>query len=192
MNDRQGKTTRRSFFVNGGALIGAGVAAAGTALAGATPTTAGNPAGEREAIRALHARFLRHVEAGEHAAAAALFDSRARLVLTGPEVRGERAIREFLAAQATPDATVFHTAYRRSAAQADDAILIEESGTRATATFLAEAELCTPLAATCTAAQMARLQGNVSNRHWQSGRFDARYVKDTSGWKIAELRWSTA
>ncbi len=105
-------------------------------------------------------------ETGEHGAAAALFDRAAGGVTTHAALSAWRH-----AGGLTPSD-------------------VEANGTQATATFHAEAEVCEPLAATCTAAQMARLQGNVASRHWQSGRFDAHYVKGTAGWKIADLRWS--
>lgn len=189
MKNTLGKTSRRSFFVNGGALLGAGLASAGTVLAGTPAAASTDHAAARETIRALHARFLRHVSTGEHAAAAALFAPDARLELGAPAVRGAQAIHQFFASD---DATARHGAYRIPAASAEDAITVDASGASATATFGAEAELCVPLAATCTVAQMARLQGNVESRYWQPGRFDARYAKHPDGWKIADLRWSAS
>jgi len=195
MSNDQGKTSRRAFFLNGGAVLGAGLAATGTALAAAPVAASAGDAAIRETIRALHARFLRHLSSGEIAAAAALFAPDARLELGAPVVRGARAIRRLLEANATTapasdDTAARHGAYRVPGAAADDAITVHADGAAASATFGAEAELCVPLAATCTVAQMARLQGNVESRHWQPGRFDVRYAKLPDGWKIADLRWS--
>jgi hypothetical protein len=39
---------------------------------------------------------------------------------------------------------------------------------------------------------MARLQGQVAERHWQTGQFEARYVKTDGRWKITALRYLAA
>jgi hypothetical protein len=46
-----------------------------------------------------------------------------------------------------------------------------------------------PLHDTSTAAQMARLQGQLAERRWESGRLEAGYVNTDAGWKIAKLKY---
>ena len=193
MNRHPSRTTRRAFFVRSGAVLGARVTAAVPAMAAAPAPSASAEAADREALRELHATFLRCVESARPAEALDLFDPHARLELSAPPVIGTAAIAHFFASRyASGDAPLRHTAYRRGATQPPDVIELRDGGTRATATFATEAELCTPLAATCTAAQMARLQGNVAERRWQPGRFDVSYVRSARGWRITDLRWSAA
>ena len=82
--------------------------------------------------------------------------------------------------------------YRQGSRQQMDAIVISEDGEHASATFHVEAEVCTPVQGDCTAAQMARLQGNVASRHWESGRFDVKLAKTQGNWKIVSLRYERA
>ena len=46
-----------------------------------------------------------------------------------------------------------------------------------------------PLHDNSTAAQMARLQGQLAERRWESGRLEAGYVNTDAGWKIAKLEY---
>jgi len=52
--------------------------------------------------------------------------------------------------------------------------------------------LSTPLQQDCTAAKMARLQGQVADRRWQAGRLEGQYVKRGGEWKIASLKYLAA
>ena len=45
------------------------------------------------------------------------------------------------------------------------------------------------LAGSETIVQMARLQGNVAGRHWESGRIVATYEKVDGAWKMTVLRY---
>jgi hypothetical protein len=67
MSASKSQTTRRAFFIQGGATVGAGVAAA----AGASHTEPHNAAAEREAIRKVHQAFIAAVENGMNPGAAA-------------------------------------------------------------------------------------------------------------------------
>ncbi len=162
------KSTRRAFFVNGGAVLGAGVAA----TAGAAALTPAQPkqggAEDREAIRQLHLTFMSLVENQGSESAAGLFAEQGQLKLSG---------------------VTLHGAYRLSPSQQRDEVKLADDRLHATATFHVEVELCTPLLEDCTAAQMARLQGNVADRRWESGRFEGRYIKAQGQWKMASLRY---
>jgi hypothetical protein len=59
---------------------------------------------------------------------------------------------------------------------------------RATATVHFEVEECTPLEVDCTAAQMARLQGNVADRRWMARRVEADLMKVEGEWKVSRVR----
>lgn len=181
MTDVNKKSTRRAFFLNGGAVLGAGVAAtAGAAgfvapagAAGAMGLAAGSAAGpkaggsaeDREAIRRLHLAFVSQLENRSADAPANLFAAHGDVQLG---------------------------AYRQTSSQQSDEVNFSEDGLRATATFHCEVELCTPLQEDCTAAQMARLQGMVASRRWENGRFEASYVKARGEWQMESVDYSAS
>ena len=196
------ETSRRAFFLRGGAALGAGVAT--TAGAAALVPGAAAPldtqfeqlqrrlAGleDREAIRQLHLAFTALLESGAYEAAAELFDEQAQLQLSGVSATGRPAIRQLFAGQyRQQQAPVMHCAYRRNAMQQADSVTLGDDGLRAAATFHVEVELATPLQADCTAAQMARLQGQMADRRWEAGRFVAQYVRKRGQWRIASLNY---
>jgi SnoaL-like domain len=194
-NDRIGAGSRRAFFLRGGAILGAGVATT-VAAAALMPERAGPEAqvhDDREAIRQLHLAFTGLVEGGSYEAAAELFTEQAGLDLGGLRATGRSAIRELFADQYRQQkAAAMHTAYRQNALQRHDLLALSPDRRQASAAFHTEVQVSTPLQADCTAAQMARLQGQMAERRWENGRFDARYVKVQGVWKIAELRYAVS
>jgi hypothetical protein len=68
--------------------------------------------------------------------------------------------------------------------QRKDALVLSEDRLQATATWHVDVALGTPLQGYCTVAQMARLQGQMADRRWESGRLDATYAKTRGHWKI--------
>jgi SnoaL-like domain len=205
MNEMKMNGTRRAFFLRGGALLGAGVAAtaaAGALLPGTGPTLPQRlqelqreltNQQDRESIRRLHLAFTGAIENQAYETAVELFEPRADLNLSGLSAAGKPAIVRLFATQYRPrHARVLHSAYRQSPRQQQDLVAIAADGAHATATFHCEVELTSPLPADSTLAQMARLQGQVAERHWEAGRFEARYVKTGGQWKIAALRYLTA
>jgi hypothetical protein len=196
------KSSRRAFFLSGGAALGAGVAT--TVGAAALTREAPAPLDEqlkllrqqlegvedREAIRRLHLAFTTLVEQQSYEAAAELFDDHAHLDLSGVSATGSPAIRQLFADQYRHQrAAAIHSAYRQSSSQHRDAMTVSDDRGQATATFHVEVELCAPLRGDCTAAKMARLQGNVADRRWEAGRFEAKYVKTRGQWKMASLSY---
>jgi hypothetical protein len=195
-------STRRDFVLRSGAVLGAGVATATTAAgavalrgdnveAGLRGTAAGAAAGsrngadgaaEREAIRHVHRTLLAHVEKRDFAGAAELFAAADAWHASG------------LRSEAPAEGARFstRTAYRQTSTQLRDDIALSEDGASATARFHVEAEVCTPIQGDCTAAQMARLQGNVASRHWESGRFDLKLAKTQGHWRIVSLTYERA
>jgi hypothetical protein len=196
MADIKTTSTRRAFFLSGGAVLGAGVATTVAASAFAPMQTASDAtlAEDREAIRKLHLAFLALIEEQRYQSAAALFDENAHLNMGGVSAGGRAAILQTLADQyGQQKAAAIHTAYRQNISQQPDVITVSESRLQAAATFHVEVEVCTPLQVDCTAAQMARLQGHVAERRWESGRFEANYVKAPENrraqWQIASLQY---
>ena len=192
MADIKTTSTRRAFFLRGGAVLGAGVATT-VAASALTPKQApddATPAEDREAIRKLHLAFLTLIEEQRYRSAAALFDENAHLNMSGVSASGRAAILQMFADQyGQQKAATIHNAYRQNASQQADVITVSESPLHATATFHVEVEMCTPLQADCTAAQMARQQGHVADRRWESGRFEASYVKTSGQWQMASLKY---
>jgi hypothetical protein len=160
MSDIKGKkTTRRAFFLNGGAVLGAATTAGAAALRPEQPQQPGS-AEDREAIRRLHLAAMAELENQGDATTANLFDKHS------PVRMG---------------------AYRQTTSQHQDEVKFSADGQCATAVFHCEVELCTPLEGDCTAAQMARLQGQTDTRRWERGRFEASYVRARDGWKMESL-----
>ena len=199
-------SSRRAFFLQGGAALGVGAGAAAATTAAASAPTQENPGSlaeqlqklrqqldgmeDREAIRRLQQAFTTLVEQQAYEAAAELFENQARLNLSGVSANGKRAILRLFADQdREQNATVIHSAYRQNASQQADAVTLSEDRTQGTATFHVEVELCVPLQGDCTAAKMARLQGHSADRRWEAGRFEAKYVKTSGQWKIASLSY---
>jgi hypothetical protein len=153
-----------------GKSVGAAAPTGKEADAAAGLRATGDVAAEREAIRRVHLALLARLEQHDFAAATELFADPG-------EAHGLKSM---------------HTAYRQDSRQQMDAIAISEDGAQATARFHVEAEVCTPIEGDCTAAQMARLQGNVASRHWESGRFEVKYSKTQGDWKIVSFRYERA
>ena len=152
-----------------------------------------NGAAEREAIRRLHLTLLAHVEQRDFAGAAAMFAAADgwRASGLGDDSAAQSACGQD-SAHSGSRRIVAHTAYRQTSAQRLDEIALSEDGAQATARFHVEAEVCTPIQGDCTAAQMARLQGNVASRHWESGRFEMKLAKTQGNWKIVSLAYERA
>jgi hypothetical protein len=196
-------STRRAFFLRGGAALGTGVAATVGASAVA-PVSESSPDGQllklrqelerehdREAIRRLQVDFATLLEQHAYERAAELFDERGHLDLSGVRASSKPAIQQLFEQQyRDQQAPTLHTAYRQNASQQSrDSLQLSEDGLQATATLHVEVHLCTPLEENCTAARMARLQGGVADRRWEAGRLEARYLKSARGWKIASLEY---
>jgi hypothetical protein len=180
------RSSRRDFFLSGGAALGAGVAAAG----GSQPALA--PIHDSDAIRQLQQSFAALVENRDYEAAARLFDARATLHLKGASASGTAQILQLLAGQTRhQEGTALHSAFRHNPVK-PEVLTISKDGMQAAATFHVDTELSTPLQGDCTAAQMARLQGQAASRHWESGRLEATYVKSNGRWKVASLSYRVA
>jgi ketosteroid isomerase-like protein len=206
MNGKDLVSSRRAFFLRGSAVLGAGVAVATGATLAAPATAAPHAddelsrvkaalaqAEDREALRALHAGFLAGMAAGDYDAVAALFADDAALSLSGQRAEGRAAIEHLLQSTYREQRVeTLHAGYRHPELPVDGSLQFSADRCRATASLAAEADLCTPLRDTSTAAQMARLQGNVATRRWAPGRFEAHYRRTTEGWRIAALEWLPA
>jgi hypothetical protein len=195
--------TRRAFFLRGGAVLGAGVATTAGArswLPGTSPAVPDRVQElqreltshqDRAAIRQLHLAFTAAIEKQAYEAAVELFEPDADLNLSGLTAQGKPAIRRLFATQyRQQQAHVLHGAYRQSPLHQQDLIAIAADGAHAAATFHCDVELTAPLPTDSTLAQMARLQGQVAERHWEAGRFEARYVKSAGQWQITALRFT--
>jgi hypothetical protein len=115
------------------------------------------------AIRELTRRYVRHVNAGAHGEAAALFsepahaDTRAARSLAADPLGGE------------------------------DAIEIAASGTAATARLHCTAEIETPIEPVTPLVAMARAQGGGVLRRSERGLLEGAYAKRGGAWKIERL-----
>jgi SnoaL-like domain len=163
--------SRRAFFLQGGAMFGAGVATAATATSGNTRSQPD----DLEAIRQLHMALARLVENQGIGAAGDLFEEQPRLLING------------VGADDQPELLRI----RSNHLQHRDSLVISADGLQATATWHADVSLATPIRGDSTVAQMARLQGQMASHSWVAGNFKAQYVKARGQWKIASLDYST-
>jgi hypothetical protein len=195
------RSSRRAFLTQGGAALSAGVAA--TAGAAALKSEDAKPhreeleqlrrqvahAEDREAIQQLHLAFTSLIGAQHYETAAALFDERAWLRLSGVSAAGRPAIEQLFAEQyRRQKAATLHSAYRQNLLQ-QDVVTFGDDPLQASATFHVDVELSSPLQGDSTIVEMARLQGHVADRRWEAGRFEAKYVKTTGQWKMASLEY---
>jgi hypothetical protein len=120
------------------------------------------------AIRELTRRYVRHVNAGAHDEAAALFSE--------PAHADTRAARELAA----------------DPLGGEDAIEIAASGTTATARLHCTAEIETPIEPVTPLVAMAREQGGGVLRRSERGLLEGAYVKRDGAWKIERLTFRAA
>ncbi len=158
--------SRRS-FLKGGAVVAVPLAATGAAALIAEQDHRARLARlENEAaIRDLHQAWLRHVNTGAHAEAAALF--------ANPQAGLHEAI-----SGVTPD----H-------AGAPDAIKLASDGLSALGVYRCVVETEVPRVLDCTLAEMAHAQGEGMLRRSERQVLKARYVKTGQGWAIETHRF---
>jgi hypothetical protein len=205
MKYRDAKTSRRDFVFRGGAAVGAGLgvaatagaarlagAAGGPAMAAAAP--ADSPAADREALRALHRRFLAAVEARRFEEAAAVFAPDGQLSMGDVTATGPSRIATALAAHYhSPHAVEQQDRYCHRPQDGETVTVLDGgSGTALTAAacFPVEVDLCTPLRGDSSLVEMARLSGHVAARRSEAGRFDATFARVAGDWRLAALRYT--
>jgi hypothetical protein len=161
-------TARRGFLWKASAALAAPLAAAGSAgaqAAGARDAPHARLAQLEDvnAIRELTRRYVRHVNAGAHDEAAALFaepahaDTRSARTLAADPLGGE------------------------------DAIEIAPSNMAATARLHCTAEIETPIEPVTPLVAMARAQGGGVVRRSERGFLEGAYVKRDGAWTIERL-----
>jgi hypothetical protein len=199
MSAMKSRTSRRAFFLSGGAALGAGLGATTAAAASGEGADAAilerelARAADREAIRQLQLRFAAAIEERCYEVASGLFDEQAHLRMSGLSACGSRGIASAFDAQyRCHGADTQHCAYRQGSLQLRDDITLSEDGQQGTATFHVEALLGSPVRGDSTVAVMARLQGNVENGRWERGRLLGRYVKRADVWRVASLEYLPA
>jgi len=201
MSSSKSNTSRREFFLRGGALMGAGVASTAALMAGNGPASGDQlqqlqsqlaSMADCEAIRKVHAAFASMIEKQNYETAAELFDDHASLDLSGVSATGRSAIAQLFADRYRHHtAPVIHGAYRQGDLSRDS-VALHDDRQQAEANYYVDVALIIPLLGDSTVARMARLQGQTASRRWESGRLEAGYVKTEGQWKIVSLTWLAA
>ena len=163
-------SARRGFLWKASAALAAPLAVVAASAAPAGAAAEHDPAQARlaeledvNAIRELTRRYVRHVNAGAHDEAAALFmeparaDTRAARKLAADPLGGE------------------------------DAIEIAATGTAATARLHCTAEIETPIEPVTPLVAMARAQGGGVVLRSECGMLEGTYAKSDGAWKIERL-----
>ncbi len=161
-------SARRRFFWKAGAALSAPLA-----VVAPNASTAEGPALEARlamledlnAIRGVNLAYVRHVNAGAHREAAALFADPAQARLAG--------IRALAADPLGGD---------------DDAIELSADGTAATARSHCTLTTETPIEPSCPLVEMARAQGGGVTKRSERGLLESAYVKVDGVWMIE--RWA--
>ena len=158
-NETGARSTRRSFFLKGGALLAAPLAAAGPAAAIADTQLESRlrRLEDEAAIRELHRTWLWRINAGAADPTRALLDA---------SVRG-----------IAPDSSA-----------APDAIQIAADGGSAAGRYSCTVEIETGIARDCTLAQMAHAQGSGSVRKTERRVLTVDYLKTGGAWAIAKTQ----
>src|SRR5689334_22883182 len=122
MSGKTMNSTRRAFFLRGGAALGSGVAAtvAAAAVASQQPTPVEEQlrrelqeARDHTAVRRLQVDFAALIEQQAYERTAQLFDEQADLDLSGERAQGVSAIQQLLESRYRGQrASVIHSAYR--------------------------------------------------------------------------------
>ncbi len=119
------------------------------------------------------------------------YTEQAQLHLSGMSAAGKPAIRQFVRRTVSRSAGDLPAQRLSSnALQRNDAVTFSSDHLRANAMFHTEVQISTPLRTDSTAAQMARLQGQMAESRWgETAGFEAQYVKTQGQWQIATLRY---
>jgi hypothetical protein len=160
-------TSRRSFIQTAGAALSVPLAAAG-ASASVRPAVGDDPLKARlayledlDAIRALNQEYARHVNAGDHEAAAALFTS-------PPDAQGAPDVRA-MAPEGFGEQDVIDVAPDRQTA---------------TASLHCTVNIENAIGPDCPLVDMARQQGGGVVRRTERGVFEQVFVRRDGTWKI--------
>jgi hypothetical protein len=167
MNKFESNSSRRAFFLQGGAALGASVATAGVAAAvsGKPAPTQGRMdqlqqqlvlAEDREAIRTLHLALTSQIENQNHESGV-----------------GKPTILRL----------------RPNHLQQKDTLAFSADRLQATAVYHVDVALGTPLQGNSTIVQMARLQGHMTDHRWEVGKLEAKYVKTQDRWQLASFSY---
>ncbi|MFM1885751.1 MAG: hypothetical protein RL026_908 [Pseudomonadota bacterium] len=191
MNEPTRRPTRRQFVLQGGTLLGAGLAVAAAAPPPDPSTAPAADADTRLALLPLQGRLLAVLTRGDADVLPELFTAEATLQIDAMTLQGTAAISHWLATRAEGKAP-YHRAYRQAALRPEDEVHPASGGAQATLRFHVEAEACTPLTDDCTAAQMARLQGLLADRQWEQGMFEAQVTRRQQGWRVEALSYRRA
>jgi hypothetical protein len=162
-------SARRGFLRKASAALAAPLAVgAGSATARAAVERDTSELEDMNTIRELTRRYVRHVNAGAHDEAAALFAE--------PALADTRAARRFAA----------------DPLGGEDSIEIAASGAVATARLHCTAEIEIPIEPVTPLVAMARAQGGGVVRRSERGLLEATCVKRDDGWKIERLTFRAA
>ncbi len=153
--------SRRAFFLQGGAALSAGVATAAVAA----PASRSPPLNDD--LRTLQQQL-------------ALAEDREAIRKVHLAFIGQIENQTYSPASGKP--AILRV--RANHLQQQDTLSVSDDALQATATWHVDAAVGSPLLGDSTVAQMARMQGQVADHHWESGRFHARYAKTHGQWRL--------
>lgn len=191
---------RRAFLLHGG--VGLGALASAASLAAAVPAVAATDELEqlrdalacvkdREAVEALQLNFLHAIALSHGQGVGALFHPEGWMKLHGVVATGGEAVEAlFTDAAAGRTSHPWHRLYRTVPMRQLSGVKFGADANQASANYAVEALLCVPLEGDCTAAQMARQQGqHLADTRREHGTLVATYIKNNGDWQIGSMEY---
>jgi hypothetical protein len=202
MKKQEVNKSRRSFFLKGTAVLGAGLvsASAGATVlfdSSQTPRQQMNQLQQRlsnledkEALSHLHLAFTTLLENKAYDAVVELFAADATVEMHGIRLAGKAAVKKlFMEEYKNQKLSSLHTAYRRNQSQKQDMVSVSEDRKQANARFYNQVLICTPIRGQSVLADMARLQGMTAQSYWENGRYDIAFTRIRDQWRISRLSY---
>jgi hypothetical protein len=194
--------SRRSFFLKGTAVLGAGLASASAGAANPFDSSQTlqqqmnqlrqklSTLEDREALEHLHLAFTALLENQAYDAVAELFADNARIELHGISLEGKAAVKKlFIEGYGEQTVSPLHTAHRRDQSQKQDLVSVSEDRKEASASFHNQVLVSTPIRGQSVLAEMARQQGMRAQSHWENGRYDITFTRVNDRWLISRLNY---
>ena len=202
MKNIESNSSRRSFFLKGTAVLGAGLASVSACAANLidSPQTLQQQMNQlqqklstledREALKLLHLAFTSLLENQTYDAVVELFAENASVELHGISLEGKAAVKKlFMDGYGQQTISPLHTAHRRDQSQKQDLVSVSKDGKQASASFHNQVLVSTPIRGQSVLADMARQQGMTAQSHWENGRYDITFARINDRWLISRLNY---
>jgi len=202
MKKNEVNKSRRSFFLKGTAVLGAGLASASAGAATLFDSSQTmqqqmnqlqqklSTLEDREALKHLHLAFTTLLENKAYDAVVELFAEDTIVELHGINLAGKAAVKKLFMEEYKEQKTSFlHTAHRQDQSQKQDLVSVSEDHKQANASFYNQVLISTPIRGQSVLVDMARQQGMTAQSYWENGRYDIAFTRINDQWQISRLSY---